>query len=150
MKNQIKDSILIFISEYQKNLWLDHNKLTDPIALITLNDLRYHLGFESISYKEFKDYIDNDEYLSAEVQQFLTNNFIHYSSSVKLKELLSDYKDSIIKLDKNEFDFDFSNIQSFVSTQMKAKYAISLNCDNPKEDVDQEDAERILKTVETY
>ncbi len=150
MKKQIKESLLNFIKTYQKSLWINNNRIFEATALITLNDLRYHLGFEELSYKDFKAAIDSDDDLSVEVQQFLTNNFIHYASSVKLKELLADYKDSIIKLDNNEFEFKMEEIKSFVSNQMKAKYAISLNCNDPKSDVDKDDADRILETVEIY
>ncbi len=149
IKDKVKSDILDFIDNYQKKLWINGIKSVEPIGLITINDVRYYLNYKWIKYKEFKDLIDNDDDLSSEMKQFLTNNFIHFASSTKMKDLLIDYKDSIVQLDSNQFEFDFTKINSFVSKQMQSKYEISLNCD-AESDVDQDDAKRILKTVETY
>ncbi len=145
----IKVLIKDFIIEYHKKLWLGSQRLTDPIALITLDDIRFYIGFHEMPYKEFKELIENDDDLNQEVQQFLTNNFIHYAASFKMKELLIDYKDSIVKIDPNQFKFNMDGVNSFVSNQMISKYAITLNTD-PNTDVDEEDKAKILSTVETY
>ncbi len=83
------------------------------------------------------------------VQDFVSNNFIHYACSTKMKELLQEYKESNVVLEKDIITFDVNNIDTFNGLGISLDHSVSLNC-NLASDIDGADKDKVLSTVEKF
>ncbi len=150
-KKQIIDDLTKFINGYQSSIWAnEYRKVPEQmIPIITIQDLIYKFGW-GCTLHEFKQFVaeKGNEDLKAIVQDFVSNNFIHYACSTKMKELLQEYKESNVA-QKDIFNFDVSQITTFNSLGLSLDKAVSLNCDLAS-DIDGEVKDKVLSTVERF
>lgn len=133
MKNKDKQSIAM--------------KEATIIPVITPLDILYFFNVD-LTLSEFNELIADDDRFQKQLTDFINNNFIHYSSSVKLKELLQDYKDSNVRFEPNKFVIDFSNMITLNDNAIIGKresLGLDLDCD-----VSEDEKEKILSTVERF
>ena len=152
LKTKIKSDVNNFINSYQNALWnikMPYLKSEQIIELITLFDIYKYYNWDC-SFKEFKVLVDQDDNFNETINDFLSNNFIHYSSSVKHKEFLQEYKESLIHIEPPSFKIDLENMGLLASIQKRAcKTSFGLNLNDGSELDDQEQNE-LLKHVETF
>ncbi len=150
-KNIVKD-LTDFIGKYQESLWAnDCRKTPDAfIPIITIADLIHKFKW-NCSLHEFKDFISKkeNEDVKTLVQEFVNNNFIHFACSAKLKELLIEYRESNVIIEKDQFVFDMSDIDTFNDIGSTHDHAISLNCDR-NSDIEGKTKDKVLSTVEVF
>lgn len=151
-KDKIKKDINDFIDHYQKALWdakRPYLKSEQIIELITLFDI-FNFYKWDCSFKEFKELVDQDENVNLTINDFLSNNFIHYAASVKHKELLQEYKESLIKIEPPNFKIDLENMGLLATIQKRAvKTSFGLNLNDGSE-LDDDEQKELLKHVETF
>lgn len=151
---ELNSKLLEFFVQYQKSLWLKNKdgtfqcqKDSSIIPIITKIDLLYYLQID-LTLSELEDLLLEDEKLKSKLNDFINNNYVHYCSSVKLKELMQEYKDNNISFEPNKFIVDYSDMQIFnVSDKKQEKQSLCLDLEC---DVDEQEQERILKDVELF
>lgn len=152
IKEQIKKDIINFVNNYQNSLWdskKQYLKNDQIIELITIFDIFYFYKWDC-TFQEFKNLIDQEESVNLIINDFLTNNFIHYSSSVKHKEFLQEYKESLIRIEPPTFNIDLENMGLLASIQKRAcKTSFGLNLNDGSE-LDNDEKRELLKNVETF
>ena len=148
-KEKVQKDLEEFITEYQKSLWASNTMKYDHIIpIITINDLIYKLNYKC-SLKEFKDFISQYDDLKTLINDFVANNYVHYCSSVKLKELLQEYKEANIIIERDNFEFDISTLTTYNDIGIKLDKPISINS-SLLSDLNEQQTEEILKDVNKF
>lgn len=146
---RIRDDFMHFFQKYQDSLWGgDAAKLSVPIQIITIQDLIYKFHYD-VTLKEFNEIVFQDEDLNQRIREFVANNFIHYASTNKMKEMLQEYKESNVVLEQNEFVIDEDNLGVYDNIRVQSDAPISLSMNLPS-DLSSEESEHILKDVEKF
>lgn len=150
-KEEIVKQLTEFIKSYQASLWSsDCRKLPEQmIPIITVHDLIWKFGWDC-SLHEFMEFINEKENadLKTLVNEFVANNFIHYSCSTKLKELLQEYRESNVMLERDTFNIDTSDINTFNDIGITCDQ-VSMNC-GLASDIEGEAKDKVLSTVESF
>lgn len=152
---QINSKLLEFFERYQQSLWLKtkdgltlYKKDDAIVPIITKIDLLYFLHID-LTLKEFDELLELDAKLKAKLNDFINNNYVHYCSSVKLKELLQEYKDSNVIFEPNSFIIDYSKMNIFGSNAQKFKKQ-SLGVNDADSEINDIEREQVLKDVELF
>ena len=148
-KEQVLKDIKEFICKYQSSLWSsDTMKFDSIVPIITVNDLIHKFNYDC-SLKEFKEFISKHDDIYTLVNDFISNNYIHYCSSVKLKELLQEYKDANIMIEPNAFEFDISSMTTYNDIGISLNSSVSINS-NLKSDLNNERTNQITKDIDKF
>lgn len=147
---KIKKKFRDFFTDYQNNLWSSKQycfKKDITVLMITKLDLIYYFNLK-ITLKKLNELLEFDEELKTQLNEFINNNFIHYASSMKLKDLLQEYKESNVLFEQNEFHIDYSKLEllnDFARVQTKESLGLDLDSD-----VDEQQKNKILENVEKF
>lgn len=115
--------------------------------IITKIDLIYHLEL-GITTKKLNEMCNNDDRFNQLLNDFITNNYIHYCASIKMKESIQEYKESTILLEQNTFSVDYSTLSTIGDIAITTtKTSLGLDIES---DVDKETRDKILSTVEKF
>lgn len=151
----ISSKLLEFFLQYQKSLWLknkdgtlQYQKDAGIVPIITKTDLLYYLNI-NLTLKEFDELLELDNKLKSKLNDFINNNYVHYCSSVKLKELMQEYKDSTVIFEPNNFVIDYSKMNIFGSfSKIYEKQSLGVN--DEQSEIDDKERAEILKDVELF
>lgn len=148
---EFKNAVKQFIIDYHKEIWNSkskHLKSDKVIMIITKLDIIYWLGTD-ITLAKFNEICEHDQKFNQLVNEFITNNFIHFASSTKMKDLLEEYKENSISIERNEFKVDYSMLSNLNDILVKSGNKVSLGLDNSS-DLDEKYKDIILANVEKF